>query len=139
MPIEQISDNILNSIPNGRKRAVSVNQIISEKNNSITADNKDKPITDSYTDNKLSKKVLDDISDNAQAIYDIVYENPSTVDDIIIKTKLPVSAIMQAFTELELEEAITRKSGGIYYPVWFILSIIFKILSITQSIEIELK
>lgn len=117
LPIDKISDNIVDSIPNGRKRAVSVNQIVSEKNNSITADNKDKPITDSYTDNKLSKKVLDDISDNAQAIYDIVYENPSTVDDIIIKTNLPVWAIMQACTELELEEAITRKSGGIYYPV----------------------
>lgn len=117
LPIDKISDNIVDSIPNGRKRAVSVNQIVSEKNNGITADNKDKPITDSYTDNKLSKKVLDDISDNAQAIYDIVYENPSTVDDIIIKTNLPVWAIMQACTELELEEAITRKSGGIYYPV----------------------
>lgn len=118
LPIEQISDNILNSIPNGRKRAVSVNQIISEKNNGITIENKDKPITDKgCTTNKISKKELDDISDNAKAIYDIVFENPSTVDDIIIKTKLPVSVIMQAFTELELEEVITRKSGGIYYPV----------------------
>ena len=118
LPIEQISDNILNSIPNGRKRAVSVNQIISEKNKGITFENKDKPITDKCsTTNKNSKKVLDDISDNAKAIYDIIFENPSTVDDIIIKTKLPVSAIMQAFTELELEEVITRKSGGIYYPV----------------------
>lgn len=117
LPIDKISDNIVDSIPNGRKRAVSVNQIVSEKNNSITADNKDKPITDSYTDNKASKKILDDISDNARAIYDVVYENPSTVDDIIIKTNLPVWAIMQACTELELEEAITRKSGGIYYPV----------------------
>lgn len=117
LPIDKISDNIVDSIPNGRKRAVSVNQIVSEKNNSITADNKDKPITDSYTDNKESKKILDDISDNARVIYDVVYENPSTVDDIIIKTNLPVWAIMQACTELELEEAITRKSGGIYYPV----------------------
>ncbi len=117
LPIDKISDNIVDSIPNGRKRAVSVNQIVSEKNNSITADNKEKPITDSYTDNKVSKKVLDDVSDNARAIYNIVYENPSTVDDIIIKTNLPVWAVMQACTELELEEAITRKSGGIYYPV----------------------
>lgn len=113
LPIDKISDNIVDSIPNGRKRAVSVNQIVSEKNNSITAENNEKPITD----NKVSKKVLDDISDNARAIYDVVYENPSTVDDIIIKTNLPVWAIMQACTELELEEAITRKSGGIYYPV----------------------
>lgn len=117
LPIDKINDNIVDSIPNGRKRAVSVNQIVSEKNNSITAENKDKPITDSYTDNKTSKKELDGISDNAKTIYDIVYENPSTVDDIIIKTNLPVWAIMQACTELELEEAITRKSGGIYYPV----------------------
>lgn len=118
LPIEEISDNIVSSIPNGRKRAVSVNQIISDKSSGITAENRDNPITDGCcTNNKISKKELDGISDNARAIYDIIFENPSTVDDIIIKVKLPVSTVMQALTELELEEAITRKSAGLYYPV----------------------
>lgn len=118
LPIEQISDNIVDSIPNGRKKVISVNQLISDKNKSIIAKNKDNHITNScYTINKLNKKEFDDISENAKAIYDIIFENPSTVDDIIIKAKLPVSVVMQAFTELELEEAIIRKSGGIYYPV----------------------
>ncbi|MEE0264426.1 MAG: DNA-processing protein DprA [Acutalibacteraceae bacterium] len=113
LPIDEISDNIINSIPNGRKRAVSVNSIADKNNNTASVKNTDNV----DINNKVSKKLLSDISDNASLIYDIVFEAPSTVDDIIIKTKLTASAVMQALTELELEEAVTRKSGGAYHPV----------------------
>ncbi len=112
LPINEISDNIINSIPNGRKTATS-SSVINKNNNTTSAKNTDKV----DINNKVSKKILIDISDNARIIYDIVFENPSTVDDIIIKTKLTASAVMQALTELELEEAVTRKSGGAYYPI----------------------
>ncbi|MEE0060306.1 MAG: DNA-processing protein DprA [Acutalibacteraceae bacterium] len=113
LPIDEISDNIINSIPNGKKRAVSVNSIVDKNNNTTSVKNTDNV----DINNKVSKKLLSDISDNASLIYDIVFEAPSTVDDIIIKTKLTASAVMQALTELELEEAVTRKSGGAYHPI----------------------
>ncbi len=113
LPIDEISDNIINSIPNGRKGPISVNSIVNKNNQATFAKNTDKV----DINNKVSKKQLSDISDNASIIYDIVFETPSTVDDIIIKTKLTASAVMQALTELELEEAVTRKSGGAYYPI----------------------
>lgn len=119
LPISEINDNIINSIPSGRKRPMSVNSITDKfvENTANGIFNKKTATTISELpvseNNKNEKKQLTDVSNNAKMIYDIVFEAESTVDDIIIKTKLPVSKVMQAITELELEEIITRKSGGV--------------------------
>ena len=123
LPFSEISDSIINDIPSGRRKTVSVNQLISlEKNNVTKGLNKlnSVKIIDNInvkTDVKKKKKQLEYVSENTQRIYDIICENSSTVDDIIVKTGLPVNKIMQSLTELELDEVITRKSGGKYIPV----------------------
>lgn len=123
LPLEKISDNIIDSIPTGKKRPVSVNHIIQDKKNNkntgISNKNNDKLITGKpFKSTEIQeKKQLTDISDVAKTIYDIICENPSTVDDIIIRTKLPITKVMQSLTELELDEAVARKSGGLYVPV----------------------
>lgn len=63
------------------------------------------------------KRNLSEFSGNAQIIYNVIYENPSSIDDIILKTGLPVSKVMQSLTELELSEAVERKSGRMYFSV----------------------
>ena len=57
---------------------------------------------------------LDGVSETAKSVYSIILNNSSTVDDIVIKTKLPAAKVMQALTELELNDAVERKSGGVY-------------------------
>lgn len=115
LPISEISDNIINSIPSGRKRPISVNDINSKKSVGILNTKNGTTINNSINNkvNVKEKKLLTDVSDNAKIIYDIIFESDLTVDDIIIKTKLPVNKVMQAVTELEIEEIITRKSGGV--------------------------
>lgn len=125
LPLSEISDSIINDIPSKRKRrkTISVNHLIlSEKNNIYKSINKSNnvKVIDSINlkaDVKKEKKQLKDVSENTQIIYDIICENSSTVDDIIVKTGLPVSRIMQSLTELELDEVITRKSGGKYISI----------------------
>lgn len=115
LPISEISDNIINSIPSGRKRPISVNDINSKKSVGILNTKNGTTINNSINNkvNVKEKKLLTDVSDDAKIIYDIIFESDLTVDDIIIKTKLPVNKVMQAVTELEIEEIITRKSGGV--------------------------
>lgn len=123
LPIGEISDSIINNILSGGRKAVSVNELIStQKNNVIKGINRSNRVkiidrTNGDIDVEQKKKQLKGISENTQRIYDIVCENSSTVDDIIVKTGLPVNKIMQSLTELELDEVITRKSGGKYIPV----------------------
>lgn len=124
LPPERISDNIINSIPTGGKKNVSSKEDvfssknINHKNLGINSDNNSKLNTNtSFYNNIDLKKELVDVSGNAKIIYDIIFESPSTVDDIIVKTKLSTAKVMQALTELELEEAVTRKSGGVYASV----------------------
>jgi len=122
LPPEKISDNIINSIPTGAtKKPVSINNIISSKNNyeeiGINNNNCSKINTNTPVKNKAEvkqKRELVDVSDNAKVIYDIIFIHSSTADDIVMKTKLPIAKVMQALTELELEEAVERKSGGVY-------------------------
>lgn len=121
LPISEISDSIINDIPSGRRKNISVNQLI-KKNNVTKGINKldSVKIIDNInvgTDVKKEKKQLENVSENTQKIYDIICENSSTVDDIIVKTGLSVNIIMQSLTELELDEVITRKSGGKYIPI----------------------
>ncbi len=119
LPISEINDNIINSIPSGRKRPVSVNDFTEKSVKKFANGISNKKIATTISesvvneDDKKEKKQLTEVSDNAKIIYDIVFESPSTVDDIVIKTKLPINKVMQAITELELEEIITRKSGGV--------------------------
>ncbi|MEE0930299.1 MAG: DNA-processing protein DprA [Acutalibacteraceae bacterium] len=123
LPLSEISDSIINDIPSGRRKSISINELISEKKGNkpkrINKSNSVKIIDsiDVEIDIKREKKQLKNVSEKTQRIYDIICENSSTVDDIIVKTGLPVNKIMQSLTELELDEVITRKSGGKYIPV----------------------
>lgn len=123
LPLNEISDSIINDIPSKRRKTISVNQIISSKKNNATKGinrlDSVKIIDNINVETvvKKEKKQLEDVSENTQRIYDIICENSSTVDDIIVKTGLSVSKIMQSLTELELDEVITKKSGGKYIPV----------------------
>lgn len=65
----------------------------------------------------VNKHNTDELSHNAKIIYDIIFANHSNIDDIIVKTNLSVSLIMQALTELELLQFIERRSGRMYYPI----------------------
>lgn len=123
LPFSEINDGIINDTPSERRKNISVNQLISlEKNNVTKRINRldSVKIIDNINvenDVKKEKKQLKDVSENTQIIYDIICEHSSTVDDIIVKTGLPVNKIMQSLTELELDEVITRKSGGKYISV----------------------
>lgn len=123
LSINEISDSIINDIPSVKRKTVSVNELVDYKNKNkkkgINKDNGEKIIdrNDISISIEPKKKQLEDVSENTQKIYDIICENPSTVDDIIVKTGLPVNKIMQSLTELELDEVITRKSGGKYIPI----------------------
>lgn len=66
---------------------------------------------------KPKKANTDSLSENARAIYEIIYSMPSSTDDIISKTGLPVNKVMQALTELELFTIAERRTGRKYYPI----------------------
>lgn len=123
LPFSEINDGVINDTPSERRKNISVNQLISlEKNNVTKRINRLDSVKiidniDVENNVKKEKKQLKDVSENTQIIYDIICEHSSTVDDIIVKTGLPVNKIMQSLTELELDEVITRKSGGKYISV----------------------
>lgn len=108
LPLSEISDNIINSIPSGKKPPLSVNNMPSVKNNT------GKATPDIAKSNVKVHTELDGVSETAKSVYSIILNNSSTVDDIVIKTKLPAAKVMQALTELELNDAVERKSGGVY-------------------------
>lgn len=118
---DNISNQIFEKIPSMNKKPISVNKIISTNLESgMNSSNKDKFITNSKNldnDIKHEKKQLTSVSENAKKIYDIVYENPSAVDDIALKINLSTNKIIQGLTELELEGAVLKKSGGKYFAV----------------------
>lgn len=130
---DEVVKKAVEKIPTLKRKAISVNEIIlqnkKQKNNAEksginreniaknTAENINADVVKTEKTKKTEKKQLTDVSENAKKIYDIIFENPSSVDDIVIKTRLPVFKIMQALTELELEEVVERKSGGKYHIV----------------------
>lgn len=91
-------------VKKGRKASNTIKKVVSEKPKNV------QPKT-------VNKHNTDDLSDNAKIIYDIIFTTPANIDDIIAKTNLSVSAVMQAFTELELLQFIERRSGRMYYPI----------------------
>lgn len=67
--------------------------------------------------NTLQEKDVSSFSQEAQRVYQLIYSHPINIDDIIVKTGLPVSKVMQSLTELELTQIIERKSGRMYHPI----------------------
>ncbi|HHZ05697.1 MAG TPA: DNA-protecting protein DprA [Clostridiales bacterium] len=57
------------------------------------------------------------LSDNAQKIYNYIYNSPCNIDDIINETGLPVSVALSALTELELFQIIERRTGRMYHAL----------------------
>lgn len=116
---DDISDKILNKIPSViSKKPISISNIISQKENSknnISENKMNNKIFDN--DIKREKKQLTSVSENAKKIYDIIYETPSAVDDITLKIDISTNQVIQSLTELELEGAVLKKSGGKYFAV----------------------
>ncbi len=63
---------------------------------------------------KVSASLL---SDEANLVYDAICENVSVIDNIVYKTGLPISKVMQSITELEIYGAIEATREGKYIPV----------------------
>lgn len=57
------------------------------------------------------------LSGEANLVYDAICENVSMIDNIVYKTKLPISKVMQSITELEIYGAIEVTREGKYIPV----------------------
>ena len=57
------------------------------------------------------------LSDEANLVYDAICENVSVIDNIVYKTGLPISKVMQSITELEIYGAIEATREGKYIPV----------------------
>lgn len=55
-----------------------------------------------------------DVSDNARKVYEIITAEPIHIDSIASLSGLPVNLVLQAVTELELEELITPDKGRMY-------------------------
>ena len=64
---------------------------------------------------KVVKKELNgDYSDEARAVYSILSEKPTHIDDILRKTSLKMSDVLCAITELELMGDIKQTEGKNY-------------------------
>lgn len=55
-----------------------------------------------------------DISETAELIYKCIGNEPIHIDQIVIKTGLPVSKVLQSLTELELFSLISCQQGRLY-------------------------
>ena len=80
---------------------------------------KEKPELSSRNDNELNKEpVLHredvELTDTADLVYRSISNEPIHVDQIIIKTGLPVNKVLQSLTELELLSLITCQQGRLY-------------------------
>lgn len=54
------------------------------------------------------------LSDTVKKVYEAIGNTPIHVDEIVVKTGLPVSKILQSLTELELLSLITCQQGRLY-------------------------
>ena len=80
---------------------------------------KEKPELSVRNDNELNKEpVLHkedvDLTDTADLVYRCISNEPVHVDQIILKTGLPVNKVLQSLTELELLSLITCQQGRLY-------------------------
>lgn len=55
-----------------------------------------------------------DVSDNARKVYEVITADPIHIDSITSLSGLPVNVVLQAITELELEELIAPDKGRMY-------------------------
>lgn len=98
------------------------------KTNDVTHNNQSKKKVDNNSDiieeetalqqiiGKAEVKYKDDsdLSDNAKIVYHILNTEPMHIDDISIKSKLPVFKILQTLTELEMMGLIESQQGRMY-------------------------
>ena len=55
-----------------------------------------------------------DVGEDAEKVYRTLTAEPMHIDDITLKSQLPVSTVLQALTELELEGLAAAEKGGMY-------------------------
>lgn len=77
------------------------------------------PELSSRNNNELNKEpVLHkeelDLSDTAQKVYLCIGNEPIHIDNIVVKTGLPVSKVLQSLTELELLSLVSCQQGRLY-------------------------
>ena len=69
-------------------------------------------ITSKYSYNET--KTVKGLSDNAKKVYNILDYDKKHIDDIMIQTKLQMNIVLQAITELEINDLINSYSGRMY-------------------------
>lgn len=62
----------------------------------------------------VSHKIDVDLSETVRLIYECIGNEPIHIDQIVEKTKLPVSKVLQSLTELELLSLISCQQGRLY-------------------------
>ncbi len=62
----------------------------------------------------VSHKIDVDLSETVRLIYECIDNEPIHIDQIVEKTKLPVSKVLQSLTELELLSLISCQQGRLY-------------------------
>lgn len=69
-------------------------------------------ITSKYSYNET--KTVKGLSDNAKKVYNILDYDKKHIDDIMIQTKLQMNIVLQAITELEINDLVNSYSGRMY-------------------------
>lgn len=59
-------------------------------------------------------KVVKNLSDHANKVYNVLDQDKKHIDDIMVQTKLPANMVLQAVTELEIHDLISSYSGKRY-------------------------
>lgn len=100
------------------KKSVSENNSAAFSEKSDTKKNTVKVSIENKEKQSIVKRVSASLlSDEANLVYDAICENVSVIDNIVYKTGLPISKVMQSITELEIYGAIEVTREGKYIPV----------------------
>ena len=60
------------------------------------------------------KEILQNCSEDHKKIFYLLTETPQIIDDIVIKSEMPMAKVSMILLELEMRGLITSHSGGIY-------------------------